>query len=138
MLEIDTSLIVVFLIVWILVAVLTKLFFDPLRKIMGLRETQLEERKKAAREASEWFEKTSLRIEQQLREARAKAQITRENLENEGLKEKERMLEEVNKECRRKVEEAKKKLDKQIKEMKKELASRSEHLAVQIEKRLLN
>jgi len=138
MLNIDASLIVVFLTVWVLVAVLKKIFFNPLRKIMGERETKLEEDRKTADKASESFEQTSIQIEEQLRAARAMAKATREKFEHKGLKEKEHILEETNRSCRSQIEEAKEKLNRQLESLKKELEYSSKRLAERIEQRLLN
>lgn len=138
MLNIDTSLIVVFLIVWVLIAALTRIFFNPLRKIMGERKAKLEENRKAADKAVESFEETSVQIEEQLRAAREMAQVIREKFKHEGLKEKEHVLEETNKACRGQVEAAKERLERQLESLKKELESTSMLLAERIEQRLLN
>lgn len=138
MLSIDASLIVVFLIVWVLVAILTKIFFNPLRKIRGERKAEIEKNKRAADAARESFEEKSLQIEEQLKEARAMAQAAREKYENEELKEKERLLEETHRQCRTQVEDAKKGLKSQLERLKKELESSSRLLAERIEKRILN
>ncbi len=138
MLNIDASLIVVFLTVWVLIAVLTKIFFNPLRKIREEREAKFEENRKSLDKALESFEQTSIQIEEQLRAARVVAQTTREKFEHEGLKEKERLLEGTNKACRSQIEEAKEKLNRQLESLKKELESSSKRLAERIEQRLLN
>jgi len=137
MLTIDTSLIVVFLIVWALVAVLSKFFFKPTRKIMEERETKIDENRKGADLSLAGFEQTSLQIEDRIRDARMEAQTLREKFEQEGLREKEHILEEIHAECRSQVEEAKRKMSKQLESLKKELESKSRQLAERIEQRLL-
>lgn len=137
MLSIDVSLIVVFFIVWILVAVLTRAFFNPLRKVMDEREAKIERNRKNAEKTLQTFEQESLQVEEKLKEARAKAQALREKLQQEGFREKEKILEETNRDCRSQVEAAKKTLEKKISSMKRKLESQSESLAERIEKRLL-
>ena len=137
MLSIDVSLIVVFFIVWILMAILTKVFFNPLRKVMRERDARIERSRKGAEETLRIFEEKSIQVEKKLKEARAEAQSLREKLEQEGFKEKEKILEETNRGCRSQVEAAKKNLENQINTLKKKLESKSESLAERIEKRLM-
>jgi F-type H+-transporting ATPase subunit b len=137
MLSIDVSLIVVFFIVWILVAVLTKAFFNPLRKVMGEREAKIQGNRKSTEDTLRTFEEEFHRIEEKLEEARAEAQSLKEKLQQEGFREKEKILEETNRDCRSQVETAKETLEKQISSLKKKLESQSEGLAERIEKRLL-
>ena len=70
MLDIDLSFIVVFIIVWILLAVLTRFFFNPLRKVMRSRQDLMDQEKTAAEAALESFEQESIRVEEQLRKAK--------------------------------------------------------------------
>lgn len=138
MLSIDLSLIIVFLIVWILLAVLTRVFFNPLRKIMGSRQDQLDQDKRAAETALESFEEESLRVEEQLREAKAMAQTLIDELMKEGQKHREGLVEETNRDCRSQIEAAQDRLSRQVKILKNELEVQSQNLADQIEKRLLS
>ena len=138
MIYIDLNLIVVFFIVWILVAVLTRVFFNPLRKVRGSRQDQLDTNKQAAETSLESFEQESLRVEEQLQEARALAQTLREKLMEEGQKRRERLLEKTNTESRSQTEAAQDRLRRQVKSLKKELEAQSRSLAEQIEKRFLS
>jgi F0F1-type ATP synthase membrane subunit b/b' len=138
MLDIDLSLIVVFIIVWILLAVLTRVFFNPLRKVMKSRQDQMDKNRKAAESALESFEQESIRVEEQLREAKALAQTLREKLTEEGQKRREKLLEKTNTDCRSQVEAARDQLNRQVENLKKELDAKSQSLAEQIEKRLIS
>lgn len=138
MLKIDASLIVIFLIVWILIFVLTRLFFKPLRKIMREREYKVQKGREAYQKSIEAYEKTVCEIEEKLKSAMAQSQQTKENIEREALKERERMLAEINAECRSQVEKAKKQLEKQMKSLKRELGSETRRMAERIEQKLLN
>jgi len=53
MISIDASLIVIFLIVWVLVFVLSRLFFHPLRKVMQEREDKVQGSREACEKSTE-------------------------------------------------------------------------------------
>jgi len=137
MLQIDVSLIVVFLIVWVLVFFLSRLFFNPLRKIMQERNDKVQGGSEAHRKSTETYEQTVNEIEESLKSARALSRQAKENIEREAAAERERLLAEISKESRHKVEEAKKQLEKQIIGLKRKLESEASGLAERIERRLL-
>jgi F-type H+-transporting ATPase subunit b len=138
MLSIDMSLIVIFMIVWVLVGVLSKVYYNPVRKIMSKRDTEIEQNKRASQEALDRYETALQKIEQDMKSAKAAARSIREGLEKEAQKEKERMLQEISQECRSQVEKAKKELQEQTMSLKKELEPQSKHLAERIEKKILH
>lgn len=138
MLAIDATALIVFFIVWILLIVLKKVFFNPLRTILSRREESIQSNLKACQEAAARYEENIRTIEESLKAARISAKETQEQFTAEALKEKERMLTEIAQECRAKVEEAKDKLKNQIEDFKKELASESKALSEKIEQRLLH
>lgn len=138
MLSIDMSLIVIFVIVWILVGVLSKVYYNPLRKIMSKRDSEIEQNKRASQEALERYETALQKIEQDMKSAKAAARSIKEGLEKGALKEKERMLQEISQECRSQVEMAKKELQEQTNRLKKELEPQSKQLAQRIEKKILH
>ncbi|MFQ6107926.1 MAG: ATP synthase F0 subunit B [Candidatus Aminicenantales bacterium] len=138
MLSIDLSAIAVFFIVWMLLVVLSKVFFNPLRRVMEERKRRIEANREAAEKAFEMSERQSLQVEEKLKEARAAAQATVEEFKRQGLEEKERILGEMSTDCRRRIEEAKKRLAWQVESLKRELESQSKQLAESIEKRILN
>ena len=138
MLQVDLSAIVVFAIVWILVLVLTKVFFKPIQGVVRKREEGLRQDREAGEKAQSEYENSLQKIEDDLKKARSSAYKVRDKFEKEALKEKERMLAEVSKECRSQVEDARKELTKQIDELKTDLKDQSEQLAEKIEKRLLH
>jgi len=129
--------IVVFLLVCILVIVLSKIFFRPVRKVMGERESRVRNDEEACQKALTEAEKNLQRIEESIRSATSRAASLRQEMESQALKEKSRLIAEVGQEYRSQVEEAKKKLDEQYQVLKGELASRAEGLSEKIEKRLL-
>jgi F-type H+-transporting ATPase subunit b len=137
MIEIDASFIAIFIIVWILVFVLSRVFFNPLRKIMKEREDKVKGRQEAFRESTEVYEKTVNEIEERLKSARILSEQTKDNIQHEALKERERMLEDISTEYRSQVEKAQEKLEKQTTSLRRELGAEAELLAERIEQKLL-
>ncbi len=138
MLSVDAGLIAVFVIVWFLVIVLNKVYFRPVRRTMGKRESRIQHDQGATQEALKKYEENLTRIEDELRSAKIAAREIREKSEHEAQKQKEKLLAEVSRECRHQVEEAKKELTEKVEQLKKELEPQSHELAEKIEKRLLN
>ena len=138
MLEVDLSVIAIYVIIWALVFVLTRVFFKPLRKILDERHANVQGNNEACQKSIEDYEKTVQEIEEGIKEAKAMSQTAKEDIEQEALKERERLLAEVSAECRSSVEKAKRQLEKQMKTLQKEMESRTAQLAERIEKRLLH
>ena len=138
MLQIDVSLIVVFLIVWVLVFFLSRLFFNPLRKIMQERNDKVQGGNEAYRKSTETYDQTVNEIEERLKSARALSQQAMEKIEREAAAERERLLAGISEESRHKVEEAKKQLEDQIIGLKRKLESDASDLAERMERRLLD
>ena len=138
MLSVDIGLIAVFVIVWILVVVLNKVYFRPVRRTMGKRDSKIQQDQSATQEALEKYEKDLTRIEGELKSAKVDAREIRERFEYEARKKKEEMIAEVSHECRTQVEEAKKELCEKVEQLKKELEPQGRELAERIEKRLLH
>lgn len=137
MIDIDASFVAIFIIVWIMVFVLSRLFFNPLRKIMEEREAKVKGRQEAFQESTEVYEKTVCEIEERLKSARILSEQTKDNLKHEALKERERMLEEISTEYRSQVEKAQEKLEKQTTSLRRELGAEAKLLAERIEQKLL-
>lgn len=137
MIDIDASFVAIFIIVWIMVFVLSRLFFNPLRKIMEEREAKVKGRQEAFQESTEVYEKTVCEIEERLKSARILSEQTKDNLKHEALKKRERMLGEISTEYRSQVEKAQEKLEKQTMSLRKELGAEANLLAEKIEQKLL-
>ena len=137
MLEIESSIFVIILLIWLLHFVLTKVFFNPVRKVIEKRESQLRENKASGDRALEESEQRIKEIDESLRAARTSAHQVRNKFEKEALNEKNRLVEEIHQETRKQVEKAQKRLEKQIKDSKKKLASEAETLAERIEQKIL-
>jgi len=137
MLSINATALVVFAVVWILVLVLTRIFFKPILRILDERSKRIAKDKAAADEALKAYEEDLRRIEEGLKEARAAAAAIRTAAETEALKEKSRLVREVQAEGRAEVEKAKEELVREIETLKKELDARTAEIAETIEKRIL-
>ncbi len=137
MLQIDPSIIVIFLIVWVLVAVLTKTVFKPVRRVVDDRDRRIRSDQEAGEEAVQEYQSHLQKIEEDIKHAKASAFSIRDSLEREAARERERMLAEVSRECRARVDRARLQLEQQVEDLKSELNKESERLAEKIEERLL-
>jgi F-type H+-transporting ATPase subunit b len=138
MLQIDPSIILVFAIVWVLVLVLTKTVFNPIRRVMRDRDEGIKTDREAGERAEQEYTDSLQRIEDDIKKARAAAYAIQDSLEKEALKEKEKLLTEVSQECRTQVDEARQELQKQVKDLKSDLEKESARLAEKIEEKLLS
>ena len=138
MLSIDISAIVIFAIVWILLALLNKVFFKPLRKVMGEREAQITGDRNVGQKALEEYDAALLEIEEKINNAHKDAQSKRDKYLLEAMKEKEKMLAEITHEGRNQVEKEKEKLEGELKRLKRELEAKSDLLAKKIEQRIFH
>jgi F-type H+-transporting ATPase subunit b len=136
MLSIDTALIV-FVVVWILVIVLTRIFFKPLMRTLDERAARIARDKAAAAGSRDAAGNDLRRIEEGLKEARAAAEAARTAAETEALKDKSRLVREVQAEGRAEVEKAKAELRREMETLKKELEKRTAEIAESIEKKVL-
>lgn len=138
MLSIDASFIAVFLIVWILVAVLSKVFFKPVMKLISERNARIKADVDGARNALAVAEQDLQEIEARLKAARSASAAVRDAAEAEALKDKARMLVELGEDCRAQVLKAKQELERETARLKEELRSQTELLSEKIEERLLH
>ncbi len=138
MLQIDPSIILVIAIVWVLVLVLTKTVFNPIRRVMRDRDEGLATDREAGERAEQEYTSSLQQIEEDVKKARAAAYAIQDSLEKEALIEKEKMLAEVSKECRAQVDEARHELQKQVKDLKSDLKQESARMAEKIEEKLLS
>jgi len=138
MLSINATALVVFAVVWILVLVLTRIFFKPMLRVLDERADRIAKDKAAAERARKSTADDLKRIEDGLKEARAAAEAVRSAAESEALKEKSQLVREVQAEGRAEVEKAKAALAREIEALKKDLDNRTEEIAADIEKRILD
>ncbi len=137
-LKIDLTFLVTFFVIWILVLILSRIFFRPVLKVMQDRDAQIQGDKASSRNDMDAREQSLERIDRTLRSARQSAEKKRDEIEGEALKEKNRLIAEVGAASKRQIEQAKAKLNEDLVRLKKELDGEAESLAERIEKRLLN
>ena len=137
MLSINVTALIVFAVVWVLVLVLTRIFFKPILRILDERAGRIAKDEAAASASRESYEADLRRVEEGLKEARAAAEAIRSSAETEALKEKSRLVREVQAEGRAEVEKAKEELLREMEALKKELDKRTAEIAETIEKRVL-
>jgi len=137
MLFLDANVIVVFLIVWGLILVLSKLFFNPVRRVRDGRDNAILENRKSGLKALDSIDQSVREIETALKQAKAAAEAARTALAEEALKEKARMISAVSAECKNRVETARADLDRTVRELKEKLESEATPLAERIEKKFL-
>jgi len=138
MLQIDATFLVIFAIIWILLFVLTRVFWNPMTRLVKDREAQVQGDTDAAREGLNDYEQSLQEIERTMKKARLAAEKARETLEAEALKEKSRILAEAGAAAKAEIEKARAALEDEIARLKRELGSEAVRLAGEIEKRLLN
>jgi F-type H+-transporting ATPase subunit b len=138
MLSVDLGLIVIFVIVWVLLFVLNRIYYDPVNKLIRKREDRIVQDKGKGEKAQEEVEAIINKIDKEIKSARSSSLATKESFEQEALKEKEKMLSEISQECRSQIQEAKNELDRQVKTLQEKLEKNSDAFADQIEKKLLS
>jgi len=138
MLQIDLTFLVTFAVVWILVFILTRIFWRPMLKTIDDRKAQLHGDEDSARANTAEVEDGIRRIDASLKAARIAADRAREELEVEALQEKARLLSDVAASARLQTDRAKAELQDELTRLRAELEGKAGDLAVQIEARLLN
>ncbi len=137
MISVDISLVVVFILIWILLAVLTRIYFNPVRRVMKERDSKISDDTKAGKNADEKYEKIIEKIEEDLKAAKNSSAQVKDSFEKQALKEKEKMMSDISSECRAQVKEAQRALDEQISELKKKIHKESGDLAKKIGDKIL-
>jgi len=138
MLSIDLTFAVIFFLVWVLVLILSRVFFKPVGRMMEERGSRSRENKEAARKALDALTQDLRKIEESLKEAKAASDKIRESLEIEALKERTRLLSDLQAESRRQVEKAREEITEEIGRLKSELAGEVERLSGEVERKVLN
>jgi len=137
MLQIDASLFVTFFVLWVLVFVLSKVFWKPMIKTTAERDTRLAGDREASRRGLADYDKALQDVASSMKAAKTAADKTREDLEAEALREKSRLLAEIGVASKDRIETAKLRVRDEIVRLKSELAAKADGLAGEIEKRLL-
>lgn len=137
MLDIDATVIVTFVLVWVLVLVLTKVFFRPLRKVMDEREEKLRGDLGRAQSALDETARRLREVETGLRAARQEAEDIRAQIEMEALKEKSKLVAEAGAAAKSEIDNARAAFEAEVARLKEELRAEAGPLAAKIEEKLM-
>lgn len=138
MLSVNATVFVTFVLVWILAFVLTKLFFKPVARILGERSSRIEKARTETQAVLKAYDDDLRKVDEELKKARAGSAEIWDQAELEALQEKSRLVQDVQTECRSQVESAKRELERHVGQLKKEIDARTDEIAADIERRLLN
>ena len=138
MLDINGTVLIVFALIWILVLILSRVFFKPISRLRREREARLAGDREETRRTLETYEKEVRAVEESLAAARAEAARLKAEAEGEAMKEKTRLLQEVADERRVLVEKAREELAVEVERLKKELDAKTAELAGELERKVLN
>ncbi len=133
----DATVIVTFVLVWVLVLILSRVFFKPVGRILAERQARLDQAKAETDRALAAAQEDLQRIEDRMKEARAASDAIWDQAESESLKEKSRIVQDLQAETRAQVEKARRDLEHEVERLKKELDAQTERLAGDIERRIL-
>jgi F-type H+-transporting ATPase subunit b len=134
----DATVLITFALVWILALVLSRVFFKPVGRILGERASRIEATKAETEKTLTAYGEDLRRIEESLKDARASSAEIWDQAEHEALKERSRLVQDIQTECRAQVEKAKKELELHTDQLKKEIDARTGQIAEDIERRILN
>ncbi|MHB8055041.1 MAG: ATP synthase F0 subunit B [Candidatus Aminicenantales bacterium] len=137
MLEIDATVLVTFVLVWVLVIILGRVFFKPLRKVMDERETRLRGDLNAAQASMDETARQLREVEAGLKAARLEAEETRNRFELEALKGKSRLIAEAGAAAKAEIDSARAEFEAEIARLKEELRAEAAPLAAKIEEKIL-
>ena len=137
MLQIDASFLVTFALVWLLVVVLIRVFWKPIRKVMDERRNRLEADRAAAQTSLDEVARGLQEVDRAIRSARIEAERLRADVEGEALREKSRLVAEAGAAAKAEMDRARAELAAEVGRLKDELRAQAGPLAEAIEKKLL-
>jgi F-type H+-transporting ATPase subunit b len=138
LIHVDATVLITFFLVWILAFFLSKSFFKPVRRVLDERSARLEKAKAETQTALDAYDKGLREVEEELKKARAASAEIWDRAELEALKEKSRMIQELQAESRSQVDKAKQELERHVERLKKDIDARTDEIAAEIERRILN
>jgi len=138
MLNIDLTFLVIFFLIWILVFILSRVFWKPMVRTIEERNARIKGDQTAAQASLTTYEQSLEAIGKTIKSAKKDAERVRAELEVEALKEKSRLLAEVGAASKDEIDRARAKLQEEISRLKADLQTEAERLSERIEERLLN
>lgn len=121
MLNLDSSLFVVVVLVWILLMVLDKLYFKPVGKVIDERETKIERESAQIESMTNEIEEKTRHIETVLKDAKKESGKIKEELIKKGEDVREKILADARKRSRERFDAKMKDLDVEIADAEKKL-----------------
>jgi len=132
MLNLDSSLFVVIALVWILMIVLNKIYFKPVKNVIDEREGKIAfESGKIDKMTQEIEEKTG-RIENILREAKWDAAAVKEQIIRQGEEVREKIISDTREESKKNFAERMAELDREIAAAEEKLEQEIDHFSRKI------
>ncbi len=128
-LDFDITILFQFVIFSLAIAIMHFLIIKPYLQVREAREEGTQGKREDATETEERAMQQKAKYEEQLSEARRDAMGVRESLRNQGLAEKEEMVEEVRREVAAKLTEERGALNKRVSELEEQIDERAEALA---------
>jgi F0F1-type ATP synthase membrane subunit b/b' len=138
LIHVDALVLVTFALLWILALVLTRVFFKPVARILGERSKRIETAKAETEATLEAYNEDLRKVEEELKKARTASAEIWDQAELEALKERSRLVQDIQAECRAQVKNARRELERHVEELKKEIDGRTDEIATDIERRILN
>lgn len=92
MLNLDSSLLLVALLVWLLMVVLNKIYFKPVRLVLEQRESKIESETSRIEAMTREIEEKTQQIEKKLKEAKQESARIKEELVKKGEEAREQLL----------------------------------------------
>ncbi|MFC2155068.1 ATP synthase F0 subunit B [Acidobacteriota bacterium] len=114
MLDLDSSLFIVIALVWIIMIILERIYFRPVKDVIGKREGKIAVESGQIEEMTREIEEKTGRIENILREAKWDAASLKEELIREGEIIKEQVRSDTREESKRLFAKKMKELDREI------------------------
>jgi len=126
MLDLDSSILMVFALIWILMMILNRLFFRPVGKVIQERESKIEQDNQEIERLTEDLEAKTQRIESMLKAAQKDAGLICEKMIRQGETAREQLIVTAR-------EKAKTMVDRKMIELEKEIIETEQKIVTEIE-----
>lgn len=132
MLDLDTSVLMIFALIWILMVILNRLFFRPVGKVIEERETKIEHDHRESERLGEDLEAKTQRIETMLKAAQKESALLREELIRKGEESRERIVSAARNQAKEIFSKKMAELESEIKETEEKMISEIANFSKQI------
>lgn len=114
MLNLDSSLFFIALLVWFLMTILNRIFFKPVGQVIRQRESKIENESRQIESLTGEIEQISLLLERKLRDAKNESTRIKEELIKKGEEAREQLLTRTRSESQKLLESKMRELDAQV------------------------